>query len=104
MPVWHEGSVEIIEAIKLAGLEQTVTKDDLTALGTAARSTTAIMLLIDMLDREAVTLSDHVRDSIAPTLDEMAEILEKGGYPIDISLRYSALLRCHSRHLPRNSR
>lgn len=81
-----EGSVEIIKAIKLAGLEQTVNKDDLTALGTSARSTTKIMLLIDMLDREAVTLTDHVCNSIALTMDEMAEILKKGGYPIDISL------------------
>lgn len=81
-----EGSVEILKAIKLIGLERTASKDDLSALGKAARSTTAIMLLVDSLDREALAVPDGVRSRIAGTLEQMAAILKKGGYPIDISL------------------
>jgi multidrug resistance protein MdtO len=82
----HEGSAEILKHIKLAGLERTAPKPDLDALQAAARSTTAICLLIDTMDREAVTFPDDLRTTIASTLDEMAGILEAGGYPVDISL------------------
>jgi len=86
-----EGSTEIFKAIKLAGVERSAPHADLAALGKAARSTTAILLLIEMIERDLSELTDEVRRRIATTLDEMAEILEQGGYPVDIALDLSDL-------------
>ena len=82
----YEGAAEILKHIKLAGLEHTAPKADLGALQAATRSTTAICLLIDTIDREAVMFPDDLRGAVAATLDEMADILEAGGYPVDITL------------------
>lgn len=79
----YEGSTEILKAVKLAGLERSAPKQDLAALGQAARSTTAILLLIDMMDRESIVLPDAVRSRIAATFNEMAVILKNGGYPVE---------------------
>ncbi len=85
----YEGSIEISKALKLAGVERTSPKADLAALGKAIRSTTAIILLVDMIDREAIEIPYAARQEIASTLAEMAAILHNGGYPVGITLEVS---------------
>jgi multidrug resistance protein MdtO len=83
----HTGSGEIPAWLKLAGAEKTSPAQDLAALKQAHQSTTAILSMIDIITREPPTPQTvHLREHIAQTLDEMAGILQKGGYPVDITL------------------
>mgnify|MGYP005815182971 CR=1 FL=1 len=82
----YEGSAEILKHVKLARLEHTAPARDLDALQSAVRSTAAICLLVDTIDRETITVADEARATIAATLGEMADILEAGGYPVEIAL------------------
>jgi multidrug resistance protein MdtO len=82
----YEGMTEVEKGLKLAGLERTSAPQDLAALKKASQSTTSLLLLVDMLDRENIPLSGIHRERIAATLDEMASILEKGSYPVQVLL------------------
>ncbi len=82
----NEGMMEIGTWLKLAGLEHTSSAEDINALKQAAASTTEILLLVDMIDRDAPTFPPALRESVAETLEDMAAILRAGGYPEDISL------------------
>ncbi len=82
----YEGAGEILKGLKLAGLEGTSAKEDIAALGKATQSTTAILLLVDMMDRETIAIPQAACNSIALALDDMAEIIKKGGYPVEITL------------------
>jgi multidrug resistance protein MdtO len=83
----HEGSGEIPAWLKLAGMEKTSPPQDISALRQAAQSTAVILSLVDMIaDPSRPLLPGLLRERIAQTLDDMAAILRKGGYPIDITL------------------
>ena len=83
----HEGLSEIPTWLKLAGLEKTSPPQDITALRQAAQSTVVILSLVDMIaDPSEPLLPTLHRERIAQTLDDMAAILRKGGYPIGITL------------------
>lgn len=83
----REGSGEIPTWLKLVGIEKTSPPQDITALQRAAQSTAVILSLVDMIaDPSEPLLPAHLRERIARTLDDMAAILRKGGYPIDITL------------------
>jgi multidrug resistance protein MdtO len=84
--VLNEGMTEIGAWLKLAGIEHTSPAEDINALRQAAASTTEILLLVDMIDRDAPTFPPALRESVAKTLEDMAAILRAGGYPADISL------------------
>jgi multidrug resistance protein MdtO len=83
----REGPGEIPAWLKLAGAEKTSPPGDIAALRQAAASTTAILLLIDFATREpGAALPDVWVERVARTLDQMAGILQAGGYPVEITL------------------
>jgi multidrug resistance protein MdtO len=82
-----EGPGEIAEWMKLAGIERTSPVQDIAALQQAARSTIVILAVVDLLTRDAEPLLPApLRQRVADTLDGMAAILRKGGYPVEIDL------------------
>ncbi|HEX4183297.1 MAG TPA: FUSC family protein, partial [Caulobacteraceae bacterium] len=82
-----EGTGEISTWLRLAGAEKTSPADEIAALSQAAASITPILLLVDLASRETPSVWPiPLRDRVARTLDEMASILRKGGYPVDITL------------------
>ena len=82
------GSAEIKKALKLAGVERTSAAEDLAALAKATDSTIAILVIVDMIDRNPeAAFPDLVCEQSAATLDEMAAILDSGRYPVDVSLK-----------------
>jgi len=81
----REAPGETPALLKAAGLERTSPAADLAALRQADRSTTALLVLIDLLVREARLDSDW-RTALAATLAEMASILRRGRYPLEITL------------------
>jgi multidrug resistance protein MdtO len=83
----HEGPGEVPAWLKLAGAERTSPARDITALGQVARSTIVILSVVDFLTSDAgISLPASIRWRIAETLDGMAAILGKGGYPVEITL------------------
>jgi multidrug resistance protein MdtO len=83
----HEGSGEIPAWLKLAGIEKTSPPQDIAALRQACQSTAVILSLVDMIaDPSEPLLPGLLCERIAQTLDDMAAILRKGGYPINITL------------------
>jgi multidrug resistance protein MdtO len=87
----HEGPSEIPAWLKLAGAERTSSKREIAALQQALRSTNVILTIVDFLiDGAQPPLPVSIRQRIAETLDGMATILGKGGYPMDITLESSS--------------
>ena len=83
----HEGLGEIPVWLKLASAERTSPGRDIAALEQAARSTIVILSVVDFLTSDAgISLPASIRRRIAETLDGMAAILGKGGYPVKIEL------------------
>jgi multidrug resistance protein MdtO len=80
----HETPGESPAWLKAAALERTSPAQDLAALRQAERSTTAVLLLVDLLVREAA-LDARWRRRLAATLAEMAAILRRGRYPLEIT-------------------
>jgi multidrug resistance protein MdtO len=86
--ILSEGTGEIPAWLKLAGAEKTSPAEDIAALRQATASIMPILLLVDLVDRSPEgTLPASIKLQIAQVLDEMASILEAGGYPTEISLR-----------------
>jgi multidrug resistance protein MdtO len=83
----HEGPGEIPAWLKLAGAERTSPTRDISALRQAARSTIVLLSVVDFLtDGLRPSLPDPICHRIAKTLEGMAAILGKGGYPVEIEL------------------
>ncbi len=81
----REGPGEIPEWLRLAAVEKTSPARDIAALRRAADSTTAILLLVDLCTRDrACALPVPLRDAVARMLEEMASVLGRGGYPVDV--------------------
>jgi multidrug resistance protein MdtO len=86
----HEGLGEIPVWLKLAGAEGTSPARDVAALQQAARSTVVILSVVDVLVEEPGSLLPvSILQRIAGTLDGMAAILGRGGYPVEIALESS---------------
>jgi multidrug resistance protein MdtO len=86
----HEGLGEIPEWLKLAGAEKTSPARDVAALQQAAHSTIVILSVVDFLtDGPQPSLPVSVRERIAETLDDMAGVLGRGGYPVEIEIESS---------------
>ncbi|HEY0270267.1 MAG TPA: FUSC family protein [Sphingomonas sp.] len=77
------GVGEILGRLHLAGVEKTSPARDIAALTQAAHSTTAILYLADALAHDPAVPAAW-RDAAATTLEEMAAILDTGGYPVAI--------------------
>ena len=83
----HEGPGEVPEWLKLAGAERTSPARDIASLQQAARSTIVILSVVDFVTSgPELLLPAATRQHVAETLDGMAAILGKGGYPVEISL------------------
>lgn len=83
----REGAGEIPAWLRLAGVERTSRSEDIAALRQAAYSTIAIGLLIDFAAREPQARPPaQARETIAGLLDDMAAILRRRGYPVDVAL------------------
>ena len=85
--VLDEGVDETVKWLKLAALEKYSSKADLAALGQAAHSTAVLLSLAEFVSRPPESgLRAEVRTRLAVTLVSMAVILERGGYPVDVTL------------------
>jgi multidrug resistance protein MdtO len=83
----HEGPGEISAWLKLAGAERTSPARDIASLRQAVWSTNVILAVLDFLtDNLQPSLPDPICHRIAETLQAMAAILGKGGYPVEIEL------------------
>ena len=81
----REGNGELLKWLKLALVEKSAARQRIEALRQAATSSFAILVLIDVMDRDAgAALPMSLRERLTHTLDAMARILDDGGYPVDI--------------------
>jgi multidrug resistance protein MdtO len=81
----REGPGEVPEWLKAAGMDKTSPSRDIAALKQASQSTAAIVSMIDVVSADPDRLlPDPYRERLVRILDDMAAILERGGYPIDI--------------------
>lgn len=83
----REGDKQLLTWLKLSKLEGSSSAADVAALRQAIASSTALMVGVALADREPdARLPAAFVAPIAATLDEMAAILERGGYPVDVTL------------------
>jgi multidrug resistance protein MdtO len=76
---------EALGRLKLAKLEHVTPARDIEALGQAALSTTTLLTLANLVDRDpSARPSPSACASLAKTLDEMAGVLADGAYPVEI--------------------
>ena len=76
---------EIPKLLKLAGVERVSPAGDIEALRQAARSTTAVLALAELSDRDADARPPvAILAPFAQTLEAMAAILAEGGYPLEV--------------------
>ncbi|MGN3963158.1 FUSC family protein [Burkholderia gladioli] len=83
----REGDKPLLTWLKLSKLEGSTAAADVGPLRQAIASSTALLVTVALADREPeARLPDELRASLAATLDEMAGILERGGYPVEVRL------------------
>ena len=83
----REGAGETPAWLRLAGVERTSRPEDIAALRQATYSTVALELLVDFAAREPqATPPAEAREAIACLLNDMARILRRGGYPLEVAL------------------
>ncbi|KWK72670.1 FUSC family protein [Burkholderia stagnalis] len=83
----REGDQQLLTWLKLSKLECSSSAADVVALRQAIASSTAILVAAALATREpGARLPDAFAMPVAATLDEMAGMLEQGGYPVDIAL------------------
>lgn len=83
----REGDKQLLTWLKLSKLEGSSTAADFVALRQAIASSTALLVGVALTDREPdARLPAAFATPIATALDEMAAILERGGYPVDVTL------------------
>ncbi|CAG2147371.1 hypothetical protein LMG31506_03608 [Cupriavidus yeoncheonensis] len=88
----HGGVQTVATWLKLARLEGTLNAQDLRALQQAMASTMAVLLAVDVTRRQAVAqLPAATAAPIAARLDEMARMLDAGGYPVEVGLEVPPL-------------
>lgn len=82
-----EGAGEAPAWVRLAGVERTSRPEDVAALRQATYSTVAIEILVDFAARQPQARPPiEARETIAGVLDDMAQILRRGGYPLEVAL------------------
>ena len=86
----REGNGELLKWLKLALAGKSAAREHIEALRQAATSSFAILVLIDVMDRDAgAALPMPLRERLTHTLDAMARILDDGGYPVDIEFKWA---------------
>ncbi|CAE6797544.1 Multidrug resistance protein MdtO [Paraburkholderia aspalathi] len=84
----RDGDAEIGTWLKLSIVDGSSVRDDVGPLRQAVSSTLAILVAADLAVREASgRLPASFAAPVAETLENMAQMLEAGGYPIDIELK-----------------
>lgn len=83
----REGDKQLLTWLKLSKLEGSSSAADVAALRQAIASSTALLVGVALADREPdARLPAAFATPIAAMLDDMAAILERGGYPADVTL------------------
>src|SRR5262249_46645300 len=86
-----EGMAPILELLKFAGLEKSAPVRDLGALKQAALSSFALMSATDVLaSNPEVELPGAVRKKLADTVEQVARIVERRAYPVEVTLELPA--------------
>ncbi len=81
----REGDEEMASRLKLAGAEHTSPPADIAALRQAADATIAAMAAVQHLASHPwAMLPASCRDALGRTLEDMANVLERGGYPVGV--------------------
>jgi multidrug resistance protein MdtO len=81
----RDGNEELQKWLKLALVERTTAREHIEALEQAGGSSFKILILIDMMDRDAeAALPPTLREGLSRMLEDMAQILDDGRYPISI--------------------
>jgi multidrug resistance protein MdtO len=89
---------ETPKLLKLAGIERVSPAGDIEALRQAALSTTAILALAELGERDADARAPRaILAPFAETLEAMAPILAEGGYPLEIDPPDPDLASLHPR-------
>src|SRR5260221_7002626 len=71
----------------MAALERSSPRDDLAALGRAVTSSASVLAIVRfMRETDGALPSESLLQQTAGTLDEMADILAAGGYPVHVEL------------------
>ena len=83
----REGAAPMLGHIKLAGVEYSAGVQDRAALRQAAYSSVALLSAINLLDSHPDdALPAALREQIASTCEQMADVLTAGGYPLEVSM------------------
>lgn len=78
-------ALDVPGLLKLAAMEHSIAHTDASALRSAATAILQILAAAEWLQREALaTDRAAIADAFTPALREMADVLEAGGYPIEI--------------------
>lgn len=81
-----EGIGAILQNLKLAGMERSIPACDLAALKESALATAGLVSALEVLiSTPGLQVSVDARFALAAALEEMAGILERGGYPVDVT-------------------
>ena len=83
------GTAEPLGRIRLAAMEKTSPARDIQALTQAARSTTALLFLVDAIASDG-NAPDMWRQRVAVVLEEMASAFDAGVYPVNIAVPNAA--------------
>jgi len=79
------GDESLHALLKMAALERSSPRDELAALGRAVTSSASVLAIVRyMRETEGALPSEPLRHQTALMLDEMADILAAGGYPVRI--------------------
>jgi multidrug resistance protein MdtO len=85
------GNAELGKWLKMSAFEGSSRRADVVALERAAVSSVALLAAVDLACGEAAArLPASFVEPIANTLEDMARMLEAGGYPVDIELTLPA--------------
>jgi multidrug resistance protein MdtO len=79
-----QGDEQLRGWLHLAGLERTSPPQDIAALGVAAGASVALLSTVDFMARTSGAMPRPVCAALAHTLEDMALIFDRGGYPVDI--------------------
>jgi multidrug resistance protein MdtO len=83
----REGNHEILAWLKFSKLEGTSTDADCAALREAASATIAILLAADLAASEpGARLPAKCAERLGQTMEQMAAMLEAGGYPVEVTV------------------
>jgi multidrug resistance protein MdtO len=91
-PLLRDGVQPVAMWLRLAKIEGISRTEDLAALQRAAASTMAILIAADIAQRQpGAKLPATFAEPVAATLNQMAGMLDAGGYPVDIALALPAM-------------